>query len=379
MFINHTSKQVTAKIVYYGTGLGGKTTNLQYIFSVTNPRTRGELISMETEIERTLFFDLLPINVGLVKGYQTKFQLYTVPGQVFYDSTRKLVLKGADGVVFVADSQELMEQANLESFENLKNNLVFHNQNIEEMPMVFQYNKRDLKNIMSMEKLNSGLNHLHQPYFEAVASSGHGVIETLRDISSLTLVKIKEALEHATVSAQNVAVNFDVDSSSKIYKLKDLPMKKISMETIPVIESDQAPFPGNETASPASDQALLPEDEIVLTASDQVLLTENEIVSSASVQASLPKNETAAPVLVQEEAGVKNEKINQDKQISKSLGSLLSKFEDPTRITKIEKITGADGRLNIDIKGNDGRLLSSFAVELHSETKKVNIILDVKN
>jgi GTPase SAR1 family protein len=132
MLINHTSKQVTAKIVYYGTGLGGKTTNLQYIFSVTNPRTRGELVSMETEIERTLFFDLLPINVGLLKGYQTKFQLYTVPGQVFYDSTRKLVLKGADGIVFVADSQELMEQANLESFENLKNNLIFHNQNIEE-------------------------------------------------------------------------------------------------------------------------------------------------------------------------------------------------------------------------------------------------------
>ena len=238
MLINHTSKQVTAKIVYYGTGLGGKTTNLQYIFSVTNPRTRGELVSMETEIERTLFFDLLPINVGLLKGYQTKFQLYTVPGQVFYDSTRKLVLKGADGIVFVADSQELMEQANLESFENLKNNLSFHNQNIDEIPLVFQYNKRDLKNILSLEKLNDGLNHLHRPYFEAVASSGRGVIETLRDISSLTLVKIKEALEHATVSAQNLAVHFDVDSSHQIFKMKDLPMKKVSMEVMPAVESD---------------------------------------------------------------------------------------------------------------------------------------------
>ena len=218
MLINHTSKQVTAKIVYYGTGLGGKTTNLQYIFSVTNPRTRGELVSMETEIERTLFFDLLPINVGLLKGYQTKFQLYTVPGQVFYDSTRKLVLKGADGIVFVADSQELMDQANLESFENLKNNLIFHNQDIEAMPLVFQYNKRDLKNILSLEKLNGGLNHLHRPYFEAVAKSGRGVIETLRDISSLTLVKIKEALEHATVSAQKLSINFDMDSSQRIYK-----------------------------------------------------------------------------------------------------------------------------------------------------------------
>jgi signal recognition particle receptor subunit beta len=334
MLINHTSKQVTAKIVYYGTGLGGKTTNLQYIFSVTNPRTRGELVSMETEIERTLFFDLLPINVGLLKGYQTKFQLYTVPGQVFYDSTRKLVLKGADGIVFVADSQELMEQANLESFENLKNNLTFHNQNLEEMPLVFQYNKRDLKNILSLEKLNVSLNYLYSPYFEAVASSGRGVIETLREISSLTLVKIKEALEHATVSAQSLAVNFDVDSSHQILKMKDLPMKKISMEEMPKIEAEQLPP---------------------------------------------PQIETAAPEVAFEESEVLHEEIFQDKLLSQSLGSLLSKFGDPTRITKIEKITCADDRLTVDIKGNDGRLLRSFAVELNSETKKVNIILDVKS
>lgn len=334
MLINHTSKQVTAKIVYYGTGLGGKTTNLQYIFSVTNPRTRGELVSMETEIERTLFFDLLPINVGLLKGYQTKFQLYTVPGQVFYDSTRKLVLKGVDGLVFVADSQELMEYANLESFENLKNNLTFHNQKIEEMPLVFQYNKRDLKNILALEKLNGGLNHLQRPYFEAVASSGRGVIETLRDISSLTLVKIKEALEHATVSAQNLAVHFDVDPKNQIFKMKDLPMKKVSMEVMPAVQSD--PLPAK-------------------------------------------KIETTAPAVLSEEPVVKSEKTFQDKQATKSLGSLLGRFEDPTRITKIEKITGADGRLTVDIKGNDGRLLHSFAVELHSETKKVNIILDVKS
>jgi len=334
MLINHTSKQVTAKIVYYGTGLGGKTTNLQYIFSVTNPRTRGELVSMETEIERTLFFDLLPINVGLLKGYQTKFQLYTVPGQVFYDSTRRLVLKGADGIVFVADSQELMEQANLESFENLKSNLNFHNQNIEAMPLVFQYNKRDLKNILSFEKLNGELNYLHQPYFEAVARSGKGVIETLREISSLTLVKIKEALEHATVSAQNLAVHFDVDSSHQILKMKDLPVKKINVEAMPQLEPFQA----------------LPQ-----------------------------KHESAAPAPAREVSGITNENAFQDMQLAKSIGSLFSEFADPTRITKIEKITGAAGRLTVDIKGNDGSLIRSFVVELHSETKKVNIILDVKS
>jgi len=338
MLINHTSKQVTAKIVYYGTGLCGKTTNLQYIFSVTNPNTRGELVSMETEIERTLFFDLLPINVGLLKGYQTKFQLYTVPGQVFYDSTRRLVLKGVDGIVFVADSQELMESANLESFENLKNNLAFYMQNLEEMPLVFQYNKRDLKNVLPVEKLNDGLNPRHQPYFEAVARSGRGVIETLRDISSLTLVKIKEALEHATVSPQNVAIHFDVDVSNRIYKLKDLPMKKIGLDELPVVEA----LPMAQAKS---------EPPIV------------EPQKSEPPPALEKKTAAAGPA--------------HEKATSKSLGSLLSQFEDPTRITKIERISGANGQLTVDIKGHDGNLLRSFNVDLDPETKKVNIILDV--
>ncbi|MBN2399115.1 MAG: GTPase domain-containing protein [Candidatus Aminicenantes bacterium] len=332
MLINHTSKQVTAKIVYYGPGLCGKTTNLQYIFSVTNPNTRGELVSMETEIERTLFFDLLPINVGLLKGYQTKFQLYTVPGQVFYDSTRRLVLKGVDGIVFVADSQELMEPANLESFENLKDNLAFHRQNIEEMPLVFQYNKRDLKNLLPVEKLNEGLNQRRLPYFEAVASTGSGVIETLRDISSLTLVKIKEALERATVSAQSLSVNFDMDASQRIYKLKDLPIKKIGVEEMPAIET---------------------------------------------VQTAPQKTEPPAAAPAAAEMAVADEDASRQLQMAKSLGSLLTKLEDPSRITKIEKISGANGRLTIDIKGHDGTVLNSFAVELDPGTKKVNIILDV--
>jgi signal recognition particle receptor subunit beta len=334
MLINHTSKQVTAKIVYYGTGLGGKTTNLQYIFSVTNPHARGELVSMETEIERTLFFDLLPINVGLLKGYQTKFQLYTVPGQVFYDSTRRLVLKGADGIVFVADSQELMDQANLESFENLKSNLNFHSQNLEEMPLVFQYNKRDLKNVISVEKLNGDLNYLHRPYFEAVASNGRGVIETLRDISSLTLARIKEALEHATISAQKMAVNFDVDSSHRIMRMEDLPVKKISMEVMP---------------------------------------------ASETVPTAARRDEAQVIAAVREGAEDRMEKVFADKPKENSIGSVLNAFEDPTRVTKIERISGADGRLTVDVKGKDGSVLHSFAVELNPETKKVNIILDVKS
>ena len=334
MLINHTSKQVTAKIVYYGTGLGGKTTNLQYIYSVTNPRTRGELVCMETEIERTLFFDLLPINVGLVKGYETRFQLYTVPGQVFYDSTRKLVLKGADGIVFVADSQELMEPANRESLDNLKENLGFYDRRIEDLPLVFQYNKRDLKNISTMEKLNGCLNALNRPCFEAVARSGRGVIETLREISSQTLVRIKESLEHAAQTPKNVAVHFDINQSQRMVRMEDLPVKKVSVDQMTASETGQEVLTHTEPPAPPAAEAI----------------------------ASVPDNEA-----------------RQTKAVAKSFGDLLNRLEDPTRITKIEKIAASSDRLTVEIKDGDGRALRSFDISLQPETKKVNIILDVKS
>lgn len=229
MFINHHSKQVTAKIVYYGPGLSGKTTNLQYIFSVTNPKTRGELVSIETDVERTLFFDLLPINVGLVNGYQTKFQLYTVPGQVFYDSTRQLVLRGADGIVFVVDSQEVMEKANLDSFENLKANLAKQSRSIDDLPLVFQFNKRDLKNILPIERLNRRLNRIAAPYYGASAIIGTGVIETLREISSMTLKKIKGLIDqNPQVKNLKSPVNFDTDQQQAIIEKNELPLKKVT-------------------------------------------------------------------------------------------------------------------------------------------------------
>jgi len=339
MLINHTSKQVTAKIVYYGTGLGGKTTNLQYIYSVTNPRTRGELVCMETEIERTLFFDLLPINVGLVKGYETKFQLYTVPGQVFYDSTRKLVLKGADGIVFVADSQELMEQANRESFDNLKENLGFYNHRIEDMPIVFQYNKRDLKNISPVDKLNGNLNHLGRPHFEAVARNGRGVIETLREISSMTLVRIKEALEHAAQTPKNVAVHFDVNQGQQMVRMEDLPVKKVSVEQMAASEAGQEVLTQTPVSVPAAGE---------------------KAVDQPAVGQPLVEPRRAAPA-------------------SQALGDLLGRLEDPSRITRIEKIAAANGRLFVEIKDGDGRALRSLDIALRPETKKVTIILDVKN
>ncbi|MCP5052522.1 MAG: hypothetical protein GY940_35465 [bacterium] len=235
MFVNHSSKEVTAKIVYYGPGLSGKTSNLQYIFSITNPKTRGELISIETEIERTLFFDLLPINVGLISGYQTKFQLYTVPGQVFYDSTRQLVLKGADGIVFVADSQELMKTANLESLENLRKNLASHKQDFNDIPVVFQFNKRDLGNTLPEEELSRMLNHRSSPYYGAVAIEGKGVLETLREISGLILKKIKLLLEGNTKKAAPAPpIDFDTNDKNVSLDKENIPVKTIQAEEMEV-------------------------------------------------------------------------------------------------------------------------------------------------
>jgi hypothetical protein len=190
VFFNYTTMQVSAKIVYYGPGLCGKTTNLQQIHGRTDPGSRGEMVSLETEADRTLFFDLLPLEVGTIGGMRVRLQLYTVPGQVFYNTTRKLVLKGVDGIVFVADSQEPMLDANMESLNNLKRNLEELNQPLERIPFLFQYNKRDLRNILSVETLNRHLNREGFEVYEGAALHGVGVFETLKAISRKTLAAV---------------------------------------------------------------------------------------------------------------------------------------------------------------------------------------------
>ena len=192
VFFNYTTMQLTAKIVYYGPGLCGKTTNLQYIHMKTAARSRGEMVSLETETDRTLFFDLLPLDVGVIGGMKVRLQLYTVPGQVFYNATRKLVLKSVDGVVFVADSQAVMEDANLESISNLKVNLAEMGLTLDEVPIVFQYNKRDLRNILPLETMNELLNPEGRPYFEAAALHGVGVFETLKGIARLSIASVRQ-------------------------------------------------------------------------------------------------------------------------------------------------------------------------------------------
>jgi signal recognition particle receptor subunit beta len=195
VFFNYATMQMAAKIVYYGPGLCGKTTNLHHIYGRTAPGSRGEMVSLETETDRTLFFDLLPLDVGVIGGFKTRVQLYTVPGQVFYNTTRKLVLKGVDGIVFVADSQRAMKEANIESFQNLRSNLAEIGVKLEELPLVLQYNKRDLANILSLDELEETLNtaRAYEGY-EACAVLGQGVFETLKAISRLTLRSLKKRM-----------------------------------------------------------------------------------------------------------------------------------------------------------------------------------------
>src|SRR3989338_3044026 len=193
-FINYSAREINCKIVYYGPGLCGKTTNLQFIFKKTNPDSKGKMISLATETERTLFFDFLPLELGDVKGFKTRFHLYTVPGQVFYDASRKLILKGVDGIVFVADSQVERIEANIESLENLKLNLKEQGYDLESLPHVIQYNKRDLPNITETKELRELLNNHNCKDFEAKAIEGVGVFETLKEIAKSVLTGLRKEM-----------------------------------------------------------------------------------------------------------------------------------------------------------------------------------------
>lgn len=191
-FINFAAREINCKIVYYGAGLGGKTTNLHWIFDQTLGKTGGKMISLATETDRTLFFDFLPLDLGTVRGFKTRFHLYTVPGQVFYDASRKLILRGVDGVIFVADSQEERMDANYEALENLQDNLKEHGYDFMKVPYVLQLNKRDLPNALPVEDLKKALLKKNEPVLEAIAYTGVGVFETLKEIAHLVLADLKK-------------------------------------------------------------------------------------------------------------------------------------------------------------------------------------------
>lgn len=191
-FINFAAREINCKIVYYGPGLGGKTTNLQHIYEQTAKEQKGKMISLATETDRTLFFDFLPLDLGTVRGFRTRFHLYTVPGQVFYDASRKLILRGVDGVVFVADSQKERMDANIEALENLRDNLKEHGYDFGKIPYVLQLNKRDLPNVLPVEQLRKELVKKGESVFEAVACDGRGVFETLKDVARQVFLELKK-------------------------------------------------------------------------------------------------------------------------------------------------------------------------------------------
>jgi signal recognition particle receptor subunit beta len=267
VFFNYATMQMAAKIVYYGPGLCGKTTNLHHIYGRTSPGSRGEMVSLETETDRTLFFDLLPLDVGIIGGFKTRVQLYTVPGQVFYNTTRKLVLKGVDGIVFVADSQRAMKEANVESLNNLRSNLAEIGLKLEDLPLVFQYNKRDLPNILAFGELEESLNaaHSHESY-ESCAVLGQGVFETLKAISKLTLRALKKRMlggeergPRPVVAAAPAAVapapTPTPTAARKSREPKDIPIVPVEPPPPPAMEFE--PVPAFEPPTPPPPPSLL--------------------------------------------------------------------------------------------------------------------------
>jgi len=203
--VNYSSREITCKIVYYGPGRCGKTSNLQYIHSLVPDDRKGPMVSLATETDRTLFFDFLPLDLGTISGFHTRIQLYTVPGQVYYNATRKLVLRGADGVVFVADSQREQRDENVDSLRNLHENLLEENVDIREFPLVLQYNKRDLPNVASIEELDDLLNFRGVPAFAAAAITGDGVFDTLKSISQLVLQSLSRKFRSEVVRSEAAA------------------------------------------------------------------------------------------------------------------------------------------------------------------------------
>lgn len=229
-FFNYVTKEITLKVVYYGPGLSGKTTNLQHLYSVLDASSRGKFISLATESDRTLFFDFLPVELGKIKDFSVRFQLYTVPGQIRYNATRKLVLKGADAVVFVADSQRDMREQNLESWANMRENLVANNLNPDEIPVVLQFNKRDLPNILSIQELNSDLNRNNYETLETIASQGSGVQETFKLVTRLLLKDIAQKHKVDISSGKEEPITVKVTEKEKF----DLAEEAASPQAAPI-------------------------------------------------------------------------------------------------------------------------------------------------
>ena len=281
VFFNYATMQMAAKIVYYGPGLCGKTTNLHHIYAKTSPQSRGEMVSLETETDRTLFFDLLPIDVGVIGGFKTRLQLYTIPGQVFYNTTRKLVLKGVDGLVFVADSQMQMLDANVESFNNLRENLREIGLDLDDIPLVLQLNKRDLPNVATVESIVEMLDPDRKyEWMEAVASAGTGVFETLKMISKLTLRTLRRRMTgEEPVKAPTTRVSTD--------KIAAFRVKEDLRGTV----AGATPLPSGMGLA----AAVAPEPLDVAAEIDEMIAADEVIAPPANIISEAPVAEPPAP------------------------------------------------------------------------------------
>ena len=310
VFFNHATRQMTAKIVYYGPGLCGKTTNLNTIYGQTSQKARGEMVSLNTETDRTLFFDLLPMDVGMVGGFKTKLQLYTVPGQVFYNSTRKLVLKGVDGIVFVVDSQMPMLDACKESFENLRENMKELGIEVGDIPIVFQWNKRDLKNVVPLEELERTFNKEGKPSFQAVAADGSGVFETLRGITKLALGHIKAhhlgetagpkrpAPQEHSSSAPTPAMALDMDDLGTSTDFMDHTNPGIMDITGIVMDAPDFPEPPEDASESVAAQGVDESPDSVPAKSDARItrpVSSSEVAAAVSGSKEKPSSKAAKP------------------------------------------------------------------------------------
>jgi len=276
--INYSSREVCCKIVYYGPGLSGKTTNLQYVHSKVPGKSRGDLISLATEADRTLYFDFLPINIGSINGFAARFQLYTVPGQVYYNATRKLVLRGVDGLVFVADSQPDKMEENIESLSNLEDNLREYGYDVSDMPVVIQYNKRDLPGVLTIDQLNARLNPRHWQHFGASATIGNGVFDTLKTIIKLVLEKTKR-----TSTSQGVPPSVAVP-------------QPVAAESVAAqsVTADETPSPAVEAPSPVA--APQPVAAVAQSAPAAVAEVASSPLSKDVVPLTAPEPQTDSPV-----------------------------------------------------------------------------------
>jgi hypothetical protein len=372
VFFNYATMQMAAKIVYYGPGLCGKTTNLHYIYAKTSPQSRGEMVSLETETDRTLFFDLLPIDVGVIGGFKTRLQLYTIPGQVFYNTTRKLVLKGVDGLVFVADSQIAMQDANGESFHNLRENLAEIGLKLDDIPLVIQLNKRDLPNVVPVDQMIARLDPDGKyEKMESIAATGVGVFETLKLISKLTLRTLRSRM-----TGDDVKTGPRVAAQMATFRVKE-PPPSTTAKTAPIAavvdveEEVEEIETSQEVAHSAPAHQAFSDSTLAKTADVDARIISDVPVASPASPAAEPEIDFSQTDKVAKEPKVKHVKVRSSVDIMAELEALRKRATQTTPKQSRKEASPLDALLkkrdvqkSINLKVNPDTLAKTRAVRV---------------